>query len=132
MLGPNINNERMTSVIARKEFGFFLREASFCRTKGSKLRRVGQIRQALNIAALLRYRTEKINARLFLCNLGPRFHQLCIEFRELLLTEADSGAALDKAVISTELRNRLLRGTELLSQFDKTIAEPRRGSLGRL
>src|SRR5262249_38050350 len=86
VLGPNINNERMTIVIARDEFSFFLREASVCRTKGSKLRRVGQIRQALNITTLLQYGVEKINASLFMRDLGSRFHQLCIEFRELLLT----------------------------------------------
>src|SRR5262249_1842861 len=121
----------MPIVIARGEVGFLLRDRSFLRKKGLKLRRAGQLRQALNIAALLQYRAEKLNASLFLRNLGPGIHKSSIEIRELLLTQADS-AALDKAVISTELGNRFLRRTKLGSQFYKTIAEPRRSSLGSL
>ena len=130
LLRPQVDDERMRGPVAFEKFRLFLGELVCLLAQGPQITGA-QIRHVRGVTALGQQCVQQLRAGLLLGELGAGLDEFGIELGKLLLIERQI-AGLDKAVRIAELRDRLLRSAQLLTQFVEAIVEPARGPPGGL
>src|SRR5262249_55566110 len=76
--------------------------------------------------------SNKVDARLFFCGISACCYELAVQFPKLLVIECDCRTTARKPMILAKLCYCFIRVAKLTAQFNQAVAQPTRGSFGRL